>query len=169
MVGDTYYGDKNRHICNIVEADEELAEDEDCRHEDVIDPSKPVDDPENPPMLNFAILRSRGDQFICALDSNMLPPDYVVNEDKSDPPVDPNTPETQKEMPGAMPFFDMFDTRKRYRDELTEAEHEIPSFDVTRHERCLSCGTLGIDKFICKSKLKIWTGNITKREKNGLA
>jgi len=63
----------------------------------------------------------------------------------------------------------MFAKRKQYRDELTEAENEIISFDVTRHERCLSCGTLGIDKFVCKSKLKIWTGDITKRERNGLA
>lgn len=63
----------------------------------------------------------------------------------------------------------MLEKRVTYRDELTEAENEIPNFDVTRHERCLSCGTLGIDKFICKSKLKIWTGDITKREKNGMA
>lgn len=69
--------------------------------------------------------------------------------------VDPNKPAETTENPGAIPFFDMFATRKKYRDELTEAEKEIPSFDVTRHERCLSCGTLGIDKFICKSKLKI--------------
>jgi len=52
---------------------------------------------------------------------------------------------------------------------LTEAEGEIPSFDVTRHERCLSCGTLGIEKFVCKSKLKIYTGNTATREKNGMA
>lgn len=62
----------------------------------------------------------------------------------------------------------MFEARKRYRTELTEAEKEIPSFDVTRHERCLTCGTLGVDRFVCKSELKIWTGDITKREKIGL-
>jgi len=63
----------------------------------------------------------------------------------------------------------MFLSRKKYRSELTEAEKEIPSFDVTRHERCLSCGTLGIDRFVCKSNMKIWTGDVTKRERNGLA
>lgn len=29
VVGETFYGDKNRHICNIIE--EEETEDEDCR------------------------------------------------------------------------------------------------------------------------------------------
>lgn len=83
--------------------------------------------------------------------------------------VDPNKPAEGEEKVGGVPFFDMFSARKRYRDELTEAEKEIPNFDVTRHERCLSCGTLGIDKFICKASLKLWTGDVTKREKNGLA
>lgn len=63
----------------------------------------------------------------------------------------------------------MMAKRKTYRTELTIAEKEIPTFDVTRHERCLSCGTLGIDRFICKANLKIFTGDVTKREKNGMA
>lgn len=118
-----------------------------------IDPTKPNDDPEHVPLLNFTILISRGDSFFCSLDHSMSPPNYLLDESKSEAPVDPNAPEQQKE--GIMPFFDMFASRKKYRDELTEAENEIPSFDVSRHERCLTCGTLGIDKFICKSKLKI--------------
>jgi len=42
VVGETYFGDRTREICNMIEEDDiELQSDEDCRMEKVLDPTAP--------------------------------------------------------------------------------------------------------------------------------
>jgi len=182
VVGENYHGDKNRHICNMIETNDQLAESEDCRFEYVVKDTAGGADANNaqnqtPNVFNnLVIVFSRGDQYFCITEERLHPSNFVSKEEATivDPNAKPeennaNATTNNPEDIAKVPIFDMFASRKKYRSELTEAEKEIPSFDVTRHERCLTCGTLGIDRFVCKSNMKIWTGDVTKRERNGLA
>lgn len=168
VVGETFAGTRYREICNSIEEEELDSGDEDCRYELVVDPkADPPAEGEQPKALNLAIIMTRGDKFFCSMPDELNPPEW--EQPKEQEPPKEAVKEAGKEGPASIPYFNMIEKRKTYRTELRTAEKEIPSFDVTRHERCLSCGALGIDRFVCKSKLKIYTGDVTKREKNGLA
>lgn len=168
----------------MIESDDGLAQNEDCRYEHVMKQGASTEGGEQSPNPNIydnlVIIFNRGDKFFCITETKLKPsefedkePDTIAAKDEGTEGGNQNEehPEQTEGDPSEIakiPVFDMFAARKRYRTELTEAEKEIPSFDVTRHERCLTCGTLGVDRFVCKSELKIWTGDITKREKIGL-